>query len=150
MDPEKDPKLEGPRNTEPDDRGLLGPDDFERWNDIDTSIQKSEFWKSRCYDKEPSLMQYAESLHYGVIHQMGKRLQGLFHHQPWFAVIVHKALTDSFMMGLYFGERRFHHSPENMMPRIEYPDPTAGPSPMDEPPPDDDEVVTDFEDDDFA
>jgi len=54
-------------------------------------------------------------------------------------------------MGLYFGERRFHSSPDNLMPRIEYPDPTAGTSSqMDEPPPDDDEVKTDFENDDFA
>ena len=139
------------RSPVPDDRGLLGARDFDAWIKIANSIQKAEFWKSRCFDKEPALMQFTNNLFYNDIHAMGLKLKGLFHHQPWFAVVVHKALTDAFLMGLYFGERRFHHSPENLMPRINYPDPCTGvPSPMDEPPPDKDEVIPDFEDDDFA
>jgi len=152
MDPEKkhlDNLRQTDRVTTPDDRGLIGQRDFDSWQAIDQSIGKSEFWKSRCFDKEPMLMQHAEGVHYGAIHRMGLKLKGLFHHQPWFAVVVHKELTLAFLMGMYFGERRFHSSPDNLMPTIEYPDPSAGISQMDEPPPDKDEIVTDFEETDF-
>lgn len=95
-------------------------------------------------------MKFAEAVHYDSIAGLGRKLQGLFHHQPWFAVAVHEALTESFLMGMYFGERRFHHSPDNLMPKIEYPDPSSRPAPpADEIPADADEIIPDFEDSDF-
>lgn len=94
-------------------------------------------------------MKFVEMVNYSAINGMGRRLQGLFHHQPWFAVVVNEALTDAFLMGMYFGERRFHHSPDNLMPKIEYPDPSSRPAPPADDIPAEDEVVPDFDDEDF-
>lgn len=140
---------ETPRSPVPDDRGLIGPDDFRDWAAIDNSIQKSQFWRSRCFDKEPALMKFVEAMNYHTIGSMGRRLSGLFHHQPWFAVVVNEALTESFLMGMYFGERRFHHSPDNLMPQIEYPDPTTKPAPPADEIPSEDEVKSDLDENDF-
>lgn len=133
-----------PRPTAPDDRGLISEKVIKEFSQIATHLGRSEAWKSRCYDKEPALMDYAEEVHYSTVNQLGRRLQGLFAQHPFFAVLIHKHLMEAFLFGLYMGERRSHLDPHNMVPVLDYPEPK---SPEDDLPPDEDPKIDSVPDD---
>lgn len=96
-------------------------------------------------------MAFNENAVYRSINHMGRKLRGLFDRYPWFALLIGKELEEFFLMGLYFGERRFHCDPNNLLPDIDYPEPRNAVLPSDEFPEEveEDEIDTDIDDADF-